>query len=97
MTSNMMSSRLPLPTYFPDPALNGRWGVMGVSLSTTVFNKRFFRNFFQWCSGAGLHHVDIILFERLESINFQVFRGMNEPAARFAAKRRGEDLRRMCQ
>jgi tRNA-dependent cyclodipeptide synthase len=67
---------------------------MGVSLANRLFNARFARSLGSWVRAQG-GHLDIILGDTCESVNYRVFRRLESFDALELAQRRAEELRRM--
>lgn len=74
----------------------GRGSVLlGVSLANRVFNRRFARSLAQWLQANAVRQVHVVVFDEIEAINYQVFRGMDLGCALGAAQRRGAQFQTM--
>jgi tRNA-dependent cyclodipeptide synthase len=69
--------------------------VLGVSLSNRAFNRRYCAYLTQWLREQQPASLEVIVFDMIETINYQVFRGLDKLASVKLATRRGEELRRM--
>lgn len=69
--------------------------LMGVSLANRAFTKKFGGRLCDWVLARDIGCLRVVIFDEIEAINYVVFRGMTQQAARAAARQRGHDFERM--
>lgn len=78
-----------------DPQASPSVALMPVSISRSVFSKRFLEALLPWLTDRSIVAIQVVLFDRLEEYNYRVFRKDDELQARHTALRRAEELLRM--
>ena len=68
---------------------------LGVSLSNGAFKRMFASNLYAWLLQNGVSAIEIVVFDRIEVINYEVFRTMQPDVALTRTKARGRDLANM--
>lgn len=68
---------------------------MGVSLSNQRFSKRFAKNLCRWINRCQIRSFEIVVFDKIEAINYRVFREIADDEALKIASARALELKSM--
>jgi tRNA-dependent cyclodipeptide synthase len=68
--------------------------VLGVSLSNRAFSSGFATALAEWMSFRSTH-LEVVLFDTCETVNYRIFRGLDERSATALARSRGQELGQM--
>ena len=69
--------------------------IMGVSLANRAFSKKFVVRLCKWTQAKKIAKLKVVIFDDIEAINYQVFRGVSRDKAHEISRRRGLEIQRM--